>query len=132
MKSIKGSTDMGYRRATLISKDNPKVTLRIAVKDDGDVFLKVMSGKESSEVVHLVKETTHEDILYHLSEVVETYIADAPIGHIVKVDGIEYIVTKSPNGCDGCAFENVSRKCPDIFCSGDDRTDGFDVYFKEK
>lgn len=124
---------MSYKRATLISKDNPKVTLCIAVKDNGDVFLKVMSGKESSQIVHLAKGSTHKDILYNLSEIVDTYIADAPIGHVCKVDGIEYVVTKAPtNGCDGCAFEHMRRKCTDIFCSGEERTDGFDVYFKEK
>ena len=123
---------MSYKRATLISEDNPKVTLCIAVKDNGDVFLKVKSGKDSSQVVHLAKGSTHEDILYHLSEIVDTYIADAPIGHVCKVDGIEYVVTKAPHGCDGCAFEHMSRKCPNIFCSGEDRIDGLDVYFKEK
>ena len=128
---------MSYKRATLISEDNPKVTLCIAVKDNGDVFLKVKSGKDSSQIVHLAKGTTREDILYNLSEIVDTYIADAPIGHVCKVDGIEYVVTKAPNGspngcCDGCAFEHMLRKCPDIFCLGEERIDGLDVYLKEK
>jgi len=132
MKSIKGSTDMGYRRATLISSDNPKASVRIALSDNGDVFLKVMLGKASSETVHLTKGAVNEDILYHFGEIVDTFEADAPIGHVVKVDGVEYVVTKSSCGCEGCAFEHSSRKCPDIFCLGDDRLDGFDVQFKEK
>lgn len=123
---------MSYKRATLISKDNPKVTLCIAVKDNGDVFLKVMSGKESSQIVHLAKGSIHEDILYHFGEVVDTYKSDAPIGHAEKVDGVEYVLTKASDGCNGCAFEHTYRKCPNVFCLGEDRTDGFDVLFKEK
>ena len=123
---------MGYKRATLISKDNPKVSVRIAVKDNGEVFLKVVSGKESSEIVHLTKESVNQDILYHFEEIADTFEADPPIGHVIKVDGIEYVVTKSSCGCEGCAFEKVSGKCPGIFCLGEDRLDGFDVQFKEK
>lgn len=132
MKSIKGSTDMGYRRATLISSDNPKASVRIAVSDNGDVFLKVMLGKASSEIVHLTKGAINEQILDQFSEIVDVYNADVPIGHVVKVDGISYVCTKTSDGCDGCAFEHSSNKCPDVYCAGDDRVDGFDVIFKEK
>lgn len=123
---------MSYKRATLISADNSKAMLRIAVADTGDVFLKVMLGKASSETVHLTKGAVNEQILDQFSEIVDVYNCDVPIGHTVKVDGISYVCTKAADGCDGCAFEHSSRKCPDVYCSGDDRMDGFDVLFKEK
>ena len=123
---------MGYRRATLISKDNSRVSLKIAVSDKGDVFLKVVSGKVGSEIVHLAKGIVNEQILDEFSEIVDCYNCDVPIGHIEKVDGIEYILTKASDGCEGCAFEHSSRKCPHVFCLGEDRTDSFDVIFKER
>ena len=36
---------MSYRRATLISDDNPNVKLRIAIGEEGDVYVKVMLGE---------------------------------------------------------------------------------------
>ena len=124
---------MSFKRATLISDDNPQVSLRIAVKDSGDVYLKVMLGKAGSEIVHLAKEgSTNGQILDLLSEVVDIWKCDMPIGSTVKVDGITYVCTKSSDGCEGCAFKHVSGKCPDIYCAGDDRADGLDVFFKEK
>lgn len=124
---------MGYKRATLISDDNSKAVLRIAVSDTGDVFLKVMLGSASSEVVHLAKGgSTNRQILDDFSDIVDVYNCDVPIGHKVKVDGISYVCTKAANGgCDGCDFEFTGRNCPDVYCCGDDRVDGFDVQFKE-
>lgn len=123
---------MSYKRATLASIDNRNVVLRIAVGENGDVFLKVMLGKSSSEIVHLSKGSINEQILDSFSEIVDTYNCDIKIGQTVKVDGITYVCTKSADGCEGCAFEHVSRKCPNVFCLGDERADGFDVLFKEK
>lgn len=123
---------MGYKRATLVSTDNRKAMLRIAVSDDGDVFLKVMLGNVSSETVHLTKGTVNKQILDQFSEIVDVYNRDVPIGHVVKVDGISYVCTKTSDGCVGCAFEHSPNKCPDVYCDSDDRTDGFNVIFKEK
>ena len=117
----------------MISDDNPQVSLRIAVEDNGDVYLKVMLGKAGSEIVHLAKGgSTNWQILDLFSEVVDIWKCDMPIGSTVKVDGITYVCTKASDGCDGCAFEHVSGKCPDIYCDGDERADGLDVLFKEK
>ena len=124
---------MSYRRATLISDDNPNVKLRIAINDDGDVYVKVMLGKASSEVVHLGKKgSTNEEIRNLLSDIVDSKNCDIPIGAEVVQDGQRYVCTKADDGCTGCAFEAKGMKCPDCYCLGDDRADGVDVKFKRK
>lgn len=124
---------MNYKRAILISNDNRHVSLRISVGDNGDVFVKVKNGKEDSEIVHLKKYGgTNNQIMESLKEIADVYELDKPIGTVVIVDGIEFVCTKAHHGCDGCAFENMMKKCPNVYCCGDDRADGLDVYFKEK
>lgn len=124
---------MSYRRATLISDDNPNVKLRIAIGDEGDVYVKVMLGKASSEVVHLGKNgSTNEEIRNMFSDIVDSKNCDIPIGAEITQDGQKYVCTKADDGCIGCAFETKGMKCPDCYCLGDDRADGFDVKFKRK
>lgn len=124
---------MSYRRATLISDNNPNVKLRIAIGDEGDVYLKVMLGEASSEVVHLGKKgSTNEDIRNMFSDIVDSKNCDIPIGTVIVQDGQNYICTKAEDGCTGCAFEAKGMKCPDSYCLGEDRADGFDVKFKRK
>ena len=91
---------MKYRKATLISADNPKSVVKIALADNGDVYLKIVSSGTSSKVVRLKEGSVNKDILYHFAEIVDTFEADAPIGHVEKMDGIEYVVTKSSCGCE--------------------------------
>ena len=124
---------MSYRRATLISDDNPNVKLRIAIHDDGDVYVKVMLGNASSEIVHLGKNgSTNEEIRNMFSDIVDSKNCDIPIGTEITQDGQKYVCTKADDGCTGCAFEAKGMKCPDCYCFGDDRADGFDVKFKRK
>lgn len=124
---------MSYKRATLISDDNPNVKLRIAIGDDGDVYMKVMLGEASSEVVHLGKKgSTNEEIRNLLSDIVDSKNCDIPIGTVIVMNGQKYVCTKAEEGCTGCVFEPSGIKCPDCYCLGDDRADGFDVKFKRK
>ena len=123
---------MSYKRATLTDERNPNLKLRIAVGDEGDVFVKVMVGKASSEIVHLKKGQTTEQILDYFAEIVEMKNADVPIGSEVEHNGEKFVVTKASDGCIGCVFEKVGLKCPDVYCNGDDRADGTDIVFKRK
>ena len=124
---------MNYKRAILISNDNRHVSLRISVGDNGDVFVKVKNGNEDSEIVHLKNDGgTNKQIMESLKEIADVYEFDKPIGTVVIVDGIEFVCTKAHHGCIGCAFDRRMKKCPNVYCCGDDRADGFDVYFKEK
>ena len=124
---------MSYKRATLISDDNPNVKLRIAIHDDGDVYVKVMLGNTSSEVVHLgTKGSTNEQIRESFSEIVDSKNCDIPIGTEITIDGQKFVCTKAEDGCTGCAFEAKGMQCPDCYCLGDERADGFGVKFKRK
>lgn len=124
---------MSYRRATIISDDNPNVKLRIAIGDEGDVYVKVMLGKASSEVVHLGRKgSTNEEIRNMFSDIVDSKSCDIPIGTEIVMNGQRFVCTKADDGCTGCAFEPSGMKCPDCYCLGDDRADKFDVKFKRK
>ena len=124
---------MSYRRATLISDDNPNVKLRISIGEAGDVYVKVMLGEASSEIVHLgTKGSTNEQIRESFSEIVDSKNCDIPIGTEITIDGQKFVCTKAEDGCTGCAFEAKGMQCPLCFCLGEDRADGFDVKFKRK
>lgn len=124
---------MSYRRATLISDDNPNAKLRIAIRDEGDVYVKVMLGEASSEIVHLgTSGSTNEEIRESFSEIVESKNCDIPIGTEIVHDGQKYVCVKANDGCTGCAFEARGMKCPICYCTGDERADGFDIKFKRK
>lgn len=123
---------MSYKRATLTDEGNPNLKLRISVGDEGDVYVKVMVGKASSEIVHLKKGQTTEQILYYFAEIVEMKNADVPIGSEVEHNGEKFVVTKASDGCIGCVFEKVGLKCPDVYCNSDGRADETDIVFKRK
>ena len=103
---------MNYKSTTLISDDNPNVKLR---------------------VVHLKKKgSTNEEIRNLFAEIVDAKNCDIPLGTVIKQDGQEYVCMKAKDGCEGCAFYFRQMKCPDVYCLGDERADGFDIYFKLK
>ena len=118
---------MRYERAR-IKSDNGEALLLISLDEEGNVYIRTTGD------VKLLSNTRqcNKDTLEALQQMVKDYLKDIPIGCVLKYKGGEYVCKKAPSKdeCDGCYFFCNGVKCPDVFCSDEDRADRESIIFE--